>query len=61
MADIRQFKKPSLKEKYRGNTLCRNGHHKWQIETEKRFDVKRGKLVTSYRWANCGRTKNQAS
>jgi hypothetical protein len=37
MAAILKFKKQSLKEKHKGNTLCRNGHHKWQIETEKRL------------------------
>jgi hypothetical protein len=60
MADILKFKKQSLKKKHKGNTLCRNGHHKWQIETEKRFDVKAGKLVTSYKCQRCGKTKNKA-
>jgi hypothetical protein len=60
MADILTFKKKSLKEKHKGNTLCRHGHHKWQVEAEKRFDVKQGKLVTSYRCRRCGKTKNEA-
>ena len=34
MADILKFKKRSLKEKYKGDTLCRNGHYSWEIETE---------------------------
>ncbi len=60
MADVLPFKKKSLKEKHKGKTLCRNGHHKWQVETEKRFDVKQGKLVTSYRCVRCGKTRNEA-
>ena len=60
MADILAFKKKSLIEKHRGRTLCRNGHHKWQVETERRFDVKQGKLVTSYRCQRCGQTRNRA-
>ncbi len=60
MADVLPFKKKTLKEKHRGNTLCRNGHHKWQVDTEKRFDVKQGRLVTSYRCIRCGKTRNEA-
>ena len=60
MADILTFKKKSLKEKHKGKTLCRNGHHKWQVETERRFDVKQGKLVTSYRCQRCGQIRNKA-
>jgi hypothetical protein len=57
MADILPFKKPSLKEKHRGKTLCRNGHHKWVIDTAKQFDVKEGKLVTLYRCSRCDKTR----
>ena len=60
MADVLPFKKRSLKQKHKGNTLCRNGHHKWELETDRRFDVKRGKLVTSYRCSRCGSHKNEA-
>ena len=48
MAVILPFKKPSLKEKHKGNTLYRNGHHKWIVNKESQFDVKQGKLVTVY-------------
>lgn len=58
MAEIIPFRKPRLSEKHRGNTLCRNGFHKWAIETEKRFDVKQGKLITAARCARCGILKN---
>ena len=57
MAEVIPFKKPSLKEKHKGNTLCRRGHHKWAVDTEKQFDVKAGKLVTVYNCARCGKKK----
>lgn len=60
MADVLPFKKKSLKEKHKGKTLCRNGHHKWQVDKEKRFDVKQGKLVTSYTCARCGKYRNES-
>jgi hypothetical protein len=42
-----------------GKTLCSSGFHKWSTQTEKRFDVKQGKLVSSERCLRCGalRTK----
>ena len=57
MADIVPFRKPSVKKKHKGNTLCRNGHHKWQVDKAKQFDVKRGKLVTVYRCVRCNKEK----
>ena len=60
MADVLPFKKKSLKEKHKGNTLCRNGHHKWVIEKDKVFDTKQGKLVTSFKCLRCGKLKNEA-
>ncbi len=60
MADILPFRKPSLKEKHRGKTLCRHGHHKWVIDKEREFDVKQGKLVTVYRCSRCGKTRVKA-
>ena len=60
MAEIIPFRKPSLKEKHKGNTLCRNGHHKWVVETAKQFDVKQGKLVTAYRCSRCDKKKVKA-
>jgi len=60
VADILPFRKRSLKERHRGNTLCRNGHHKWEIDTEKQFDVRAGKLVTRYRCSRCGVEKVKA-
>ncbi|MCR9106810.1 MAG: hypothetical protein NXI15_16065 [Gammaproteobacteria bacterium] len=60
MADILKFRKPSLKEKHRGNTLCRSGHHKWVMDTARRFDVKQGKLVTVFRCSRCNECKVKA-
>jgi len=60
MADILTFRRPKAGEKHRGNTLCRNGHHKWQVDQRQVFDVKRGRLVTRYRCSRCGATRNRA-
>ena len=54
------FKRPSVKQKHKGKTLCRSGFHKWEIVTERQFDTKRGKLVTLYRCTRCGEQKVQA-
>jgi len=60
MADILPFKKKTPAEKHKGKTLCRSGLHRWKILTERKFDVKQGKLVTVYRCERCGETKNTA-
>ncbi|OZG72219.1 hypothetical protein BTA51_17530 [Hahella sp. CCB-MM4] len=60
MGDVVPFKRPSLKDKHKGKTLCRNGFHKWEIQNNKQFDVKLGKLVTVYKCARCGETKVKA-
>ena len=60
MADILPFRKPSLKEQHKGKTLCRRGHHKWVVDTDKQFDVKQGKLITVLRCSRCGKQKVQA-
>ena len=60
MGDVIPFRKPKASEKHRGKTLCRSGFHKWEVVTEKKFDVKQGKLVTAYRCKRCGATKNEA-
>jgi len=56
MGDVVQFKKPRLKDKHKGRTLCKSGFHKWEI-VETPFDVKKGKLLTAYRCSRCGATK----
>ena len=57
MGDVLPFKQVSLKEKHKGKTLCRHGHHKWEIDKDKQFDLKRGGLVTVYRCARCDTVK----
>ncbi|PIE42965.1 MAG: hypothetical protein CSA50_07535 [Gammaproteobacteria bacterium] len=57
MADIIAFKRPTLKEKHKGKSLCKHGHHSWQLVQEKQFDVKQGKLVTLYQCKRCGAKK----
>ncbi len=59
MADILTFRKPRANEKHRGNTLCRNGHHKWEIDKERVFDTKRGCLVTRLRCRRCRKVKTR--
>ncbi|MEP1472820.1 MAG: hypothetical protein ABJK20_17340 [Halieaceae bacterium] len=59
MADVLPFRKPSLKEKHKGNTLCRHGHHKWRTDTSTRFDVKQGKLVTVLSCERCGAERTE--
>jgi len=60
VAEVIPFRKPSLKEKHKGNTLCRNGHHKWVVDKAKQFDVKQGRLVTVYRCSRCDKLKVKA-
>jgi len=55
MGDIVKFRKPSLREKAEGRTLCKIGFHRWKVVAEKKFDVKRGKLVTLLRCERCGK------
>jgi len=59
MGDVIPFKKPKAAEKHKNKTLCKSGFHKWRVESEKRFDVKQGKLVTAYRCERCGAVKNE--
>ncbi len=60
MADILPFKKPKASDKHKGKSLCREGFHKWEVVTEKQFDVKQGKLVSLYRCTRCGAQKSDA-
>lgn len=60
MADILPFKRPRPGEKHKGKTLCKSGFHKWEVDKEKQFDSRQGRLVTLYRCARCGATKTEA-
>ena len=57
MGEVVKFKRPSLKERHKGKTLCKSGFHKWEAVNETPFDVKQGKLVTRYRCHRCGATR----
>ncbi|MES9897516.1 MAG: hypothetical protein ABW148_00660 [Sedimenticola sp.] len=59
VADILPFKKPRLSRRHKGNTLCRNGHHKWEPVKSNPFDVKQGMLVTRYCCSRCGATRTK--
>ena len=61
MGKVIPFKKKKLSVKHKGNTLCRRGFHKWVLETEQIFDVKQGKLVTTYTCQRCGAVKTEAT
>jgi len=57
LADVLPFKRPSAADKHKGKTLCRNGHHKWRADKDRRFDVKQGRLLTCYRCERCGKER----
>lgn len=60
MGDIVQFKKIKASEKHKGNLLCKRNFHKWEIDKEKQFDVKQGRLVTVFKCKRCGKIKTEA-
>lgn len=60
MGDIVQFKKKKPSEKHKGKLLCTRGFHKWEIDKEKQFDVKQGRLVTVFKCKRCGKIKTEA-
>lgn len=60
MAQILEFKRPSVAAKHKGKSLCRDGFHKWKVVTESKFDVKQGRLVTLYECSRCGKQKIKA-
>lgn len=59
MANVIPFKRPSLKKKAQGKTLCSRGFHKWTVDKKKQFDVNQGRLVTVQRCTRCGATKTE--
>jgi hypothetical protein len=59
MGEIVKFRKPALKEKAEGKTLCKSGFHKWKAVSERKFDVKQGKLVTRLRCTRCGKEQTK--
>lgn len=57
MTEIIPFRSKSLKDKHKGKTLCRHGHHKWEVDKAKQFDVRKGRLVTMYRCTRCDKVR----
>lgn len=57
MSNILPFKRPSDFDKHKGKTLCKSGFHKWKIKTDRKFDVRDGKLVTVSVCERCGESK----
>ena len=60
MGDVIPFKKPKPGHKHRGRILCQRGLHRWKVVTERKFDVKQGKLVTELCCTRCGVSKLKA-
>ena len=60
MGDVLPFKTPSQMDKARGKTMCKSNLHKWVVDKEKVFDVKEGKLITTYKCARCGKGRTKA-
>ena len=42
-----------------GNIMCRNNHHKWQIDQSQRFDTQSGKLITVDICQRCGEKRRR--
>jgi hypothetical protein len=60
MSNVINLKK-AKQRRAEGRTLCSSGFHKWQVLTEKRFDVKQGKLVSTQRCLRCGEQRSLLS
>jgi hypothetical protein len=59
MGDVIKFRKPALRDKADGKTLCKNGFHRWRVVSARKFDVKLGKLVTLTRCERCGKERTR--
>jgi hypothetical protein len=57
---IDKFKKQQRKKKNKANTLCKSGFHQWELIHKEQFDVKQGKLITTYRCKYCQALKTSA-
>jgi hypothetical protein len=60
MGKVVQFKRPTVAERHKGDTLCRSGFHKWKVVNDQKFDVKLGKLITVFQCARCAKIKTKA-
>ena len=52
MSNVINLRKAKQK-RAEGKTLCSSGFHKWSVSSERRFDVKQGKLVSLERCLRC--------
>lgn len=57
MGDVIAFR--PVKKAGKSSILCREGHHRWEIDNSKPFDPRSGKLVTLYRCKRCGKTRTR--
>jgi len=62
MGEVLQFQRAKrrskqLRERARGRIMCENNHHRWKLITERKFDVRQGRLVTEYRCERCGKQR----
>jgi len=55
-----QFGKAAQLKRIKRSSLCQHGHHRWEVDTTTRFDVKEGKLLTVSICSKCGKTKTSA-
>ena len=55
--NIIPFQPRTAKQRNKGKTLCKNGFHKWEVDTDTPFDSKQGGLVTRYRCKRCGKKR----
>jgi hypothetical protein len=60
MTNVINLKKAKQK-RADGRTLCSSGFHKWELLSARRFDVKRGQLVSAERCKRCGEERNKLS
>lgn len=61
MGEIIPFRRRRPSERYKGKSLCSHGFHKWELDPDKTFDVKKGRLVTRMYCARCGASKVKAT
>lgn len=57
--DRKRRARDEAKARAKGRTLCGRGFHKWAADTNTRFDVKQGRLVTVLRCDRCGATRSE--
>jgi hypothetical protein len=60
MGDVVQLKKKKPVEKHRRSLLYKRNFHQWEIDKERQFDTRQGRLMTLYKCKRCGKTKTEA-